>query len=45
VKGYGGGQWTLAATRAGFLEIRRGPLGDVNVLEGVSVFTLFARSQ
>src|SRR3989454_1157463 len=42
VKGYGGGQWTLAATRRGLLEIRRGPLGDVNVLEGVSVFTLFA---
>src|SRR5216117_2889697 len=42
VKGYGGGQWTLAATRRGLLEIRRGPLGDANALEGVSVFTLFA---
>ena len=41
VKGYGGGQWTLAATRRGLLTIRRGPLADANALEGVSVFTLF----
>jgi len=41
VKGYTGGQWTLAATRRGLLKVRRQALGDVNALEGVSVFTLF----
>jgi hypothetical protein len=41
VKGYTGGQWTLAATRRGLLRIRRAALADVNALEGVSVFTLF----
>jgi hypothetical protein len=42
VKGYTGGQWTLAATRRGLLAVRAGALLDVNALPGVSVFTLFA---
>ena len=41
VKGYTGGQWTLAATRRGLLRVRRAALLDVNALEGISVFTLF----
>ncbi|OLC30167.1 MAG: hypothetical protein AUH81_20730 [Candidatus Rokubacteria bacterium 13_1_40CM_4_69_5] len=41
VKGYTGGQWTLAATRRGLLSIPRAALVAVNVQEGVSVFTLF----
>ncbi len=41
VKGYTGGQWTLAATRRGLLRIERAQLTDVNVLDGISVFTLF----
>jgi hypothetical protein len=41
VKGYTAGQWTLVATRRGVLRIRRPALEDVNVLEGISVFTLF----
>ncbi len=41
VKGYSGGQWTLAATRRGLLSIARTALADVNAQEGVSVFTLF----
>jgi hypothetical protein len=41
VKGYTGGQWTLAATRRGLLRIRRAQLTDVNALDGMSVFTLF----
>jgi hypothetical protein len=41
VKGYTGGQWTLAATRRGLLRVRRGALADANALEGISVFTLF----
>jgi hypothetical protein len=41
VKGYTGGQWTLAATRRGLLRVRRQALADVNALEGISVFTLF----
>ncbi len=40
VKGYTGGQWTLAATRRGLLQIRRAALTDANALEGISVFTL-----
>lgn len=42
VKGYTGGQWTLAATRRGLLSIARAALADVNAHEGISVFTLFA---
>jgi hypothetical protein len=41
VRGYTGGQWTLAAARRGLLRIRSGALTDVNAQEGMSVFTLF----
>jgi hypothetical protein len=41
VKGYTGGQWTLASTRRGLLRVRRPALADVNAREGISVFTLF----
>ena len=41
VKGYGGGQWTLAATRRGLLRVRREALDAVNALPGMSVFTLW----
>jgi hypothetical protein len=41
VRGYTGGQWTLAATRRGLLRIRTAALTDVNAQEGMSVFTLF----
>ena len=41
VKGYTGGQWSLAATRRGLFGVRSEPLSQVNALEGVSVFTLF----
>jgi hypothetical protein len=41
VKGYTGGQWTLAATRRGLLKISRQALADVNAMDGISVFTLF----
>jgi hypothetical protein len=41
VKGYTGGQWTLAATRRGLLKIGRQALADVNAMDGISVFTLF----
>jgi hypothetical protein len=41
VRGYTGGQWTLAATRRGLLRIRTAALGDVNAHGGMSVFALF----
>jgi molybdopterin biosynthesis enzyme len=41
VKGYTGGQWTLSATRRGLLRIDARRLADVNVHEGIAVFTLF----
>jgi molybdopterin biosynthesis enzyme len=41
VRGYSGGQWTLAATRRGLLRIRATALTEVNAHEGVSVFTVF----
>jgi molybdopterin biosynthesis enzyme len=41
VKGYTGGQWTLAAARRGILAVRDRALADVNALEGISVFTLY----
>ena len=41
VRGYTGGQWTLAATRRGLLRIHVAALTDVNAQEGMSVFTLF----
>jgi hypothetical protein len=42
VKGYTGGQWTLAATRRGLLRIDTARLADANAHEGISVFTLFS---
>lgn len=41
VKGYTGGQWTLAASRRGLLTIDRPGLAGINALDGVAVFTLF----
>ena len=41
VKGYTGGQWSLAATHRGLLKVRTEVLSQVNALEGVSVFALF----
>ena len=41
VKGYTGGQWTLAATRRGLLRIDTVRLTEANAHEGISVFTLF----
>jgi hypothetical protein len=41
VKGYTGGQWTLAASRRGLLRVHRDALAEVNGHEGISVFTLF----
>jgi hypothetical protein len=41
VRGYTGGQWTLAAARRGLLRVRASSLTDVNAQEGMSVFTLF----
>jgi hypothetical protein len=40
VKGYGGGQWTLAATRRGLLRVRDAALEEVNAQEGLAVYTL-----
>jgi hypothetical protein len=42
VKGYTGGQWTLAASRRGLLRVQAEALTDVNAHDGMSVFTLFA---
>jgi hypothetical protein len=41
VRGYGGGQWTLAATRRGLLRVRTEALSDVNAQEGLAVYTLY----
>jgi hypothetical protein len=41
VKGYGGGQWTLTATRRGLLRVRGDGLGAVNAQEGLAVYTLY----
>lgn len=41
VKAYTGGQWTLAATRRGLVQVRQADLARVNGEEGISVFTLF----
>lgn len=43
VRGYTGGQWTLAAARRGLLRVRDEALTAVNVQEGIAVFTLFDR--
>jgi hypothetical protein len=41
VKGYHGGQWTLAAGCRGLLQIRKDALAQVNTQEGMAVFTLY----
>jgi hypothetical protein len=41
VKGYVGGQWSLAARTRGLLRVRTGPLAQVNALPGISIFTLW----
>jgi hypothetical protein len=41
VRGYTGGQWTLAAARRGLLRVRAEALTAVNAQPGISVFTLF----
>ena len=41
VKGYAGGQCSLAATHRGLLRVRIEALSQVNALEGISVFALF----
>jgi len=41
VKGYIGGQWTVTASRRGLLRIDVRRLSDINVHEGIAVFTLF----
>ena len=41
VKGYGGGQWSLAATRRGLLNVRKDALAQVNTQEGMAVYTLY----
>ncbi len=40
-KGYTGGQWSLTAARRGLFKVRTQPLWQVNMLGGISVFTLF----
>ena len=41
VKGYTGGQWTVTASRRGLLRVDVRRLSDINVHEGIAVFTLF----
>ena len=41
VKGYSGGQWTLAASRRGLVRVRDRALRDVNAQSGIAVFTLW----
>ena len=41
VKGYMGGQWTLAASRRGLVRVREGALLEVNNQAGIAVFTLW----
>src|SRR3990172_7584271 len=41
VKGYSGGQWTLAAAHRGLLRVREAALAQVNAQPGVAVFTLY----
>jgi hypothetical protein len=43
VRGYTGGQWTLASARRGLLRVRVEALTAVNAQHGISVFTLFDR--
>src|SRR5262249_56587173 len=41
VKGYHGGQWSLAAAHRGLLQVRRDALAHVNTQEGMAIFTLY----
>src|SRR3989442_6354632 len=41
VKGYSGGQWTLAAARRGLLRVREQALVEINAQEGLAVYTLY----
>jgi len=41
IKGYTGGQWTLASTRRGLLAIATDALDEINEHEGIAVFTLW----
>ena len=41
VRGYTGGQWTLAAARRGLVRVRDAALAETNAQPGVSVFTLW----
>lgn len=41
VRGYQGGQWTLAAEQRGLLRVRVDALARVNALAGLAVFTLY----
>src|SRR3989441_1681997 len=41
VKGYSGGQWTLAAARRGLLRGREQALAEGNAQEGMAVYTLY----
>ncbi|HZV97030.1 MAG TPA: hypothetical protein VFF62_13940 [Candidatus Nitrosocosmicus sp.] len=41
VRGYTGGQWTLAAARRGLVGVRGAALAETNAQPGVSVFTLW----
>src|SRR5262250_1917834 len=41
VKGYNGGQWSLAAAHRGLLQVRRDALAHVNTQEGMAIFTLY----
>src|ERR1700730_11296612 len=41
MKGYSGGQWTLAAARRGLLRVRDQGLAEVNAQEGMAVYTLY----
>lgn len=43
VRGYTGGQWSLAAAHRGLLRVEGVRLSELNALEGISVFTLFDR--
>ena len=41
VRGYSGGQWTLAAVRRGLFRVREQALAEVNAQEGMAVYTLY----
>jgi hypothetical protein len=41
VKGYSGGQWSLAAQRRGLLQVRKDALAHVNSQEGMAIYSLY----